>query len=319
MSDVDPNIQLNPGSGGATIASDYISNTHYQIIKIAHGDENVAYRTTRTQPIPVSIEQIELSNHTNPFLAVAGSTDGTDPVVVSISGNSTLNVDSVGINGGSTLDWVGSVAEGVSCDIRGFDENASLSNVTSVGSVGSIGSNVSVELKSIDSSTTLPTVSSVGSIESNVSVDLKSIDSSTVMNVKSAGTDTVSVADGVVLGQASADTYIGDVSVSTGPDLPDSFVVGEIHNLKDGPLSPLLGAHALKSGIRIKNIGDANGSTVVIASTTNNDGGPPDDGGYHLAPGENVFLEIINTNKIYVWANDWSTDGIDGKICWIGS
>lgn len=48
------NIELNAGSGGATLATDDLSGVHYQVVKIAVGADGVADFVSNSAPIPVS-------------------------------------------------------------------------------------------------------------------------------------------------------------------------------------------------------------------------------------------------------------------------
>lgn len=252
MSDVLDHVQLNPGTGGATIASDHVSGAHYQIVKIAHGEDGTATDVTRTVPLPVSIEQITTNTHANPYIAVAGSTNGVDPVRVNVV-SGTLSVDTVGVSGG-TLN-VGYIVDGVSADIR------------------------------------------------SIADDVK-------VGVHTLGVDTVTVTDGVILGSPVDDTYIGEVDIRN-TTLPGSLTIGQILNLNT-TMTLLLGSngtYALQSGVRVKNIGDSNDPTLYIGTAD-----ATSTGFYHLAPGENIFLEINNINLIKVKAS-----AANGKVSWIGS
>ena len=248
MSDVLDHVQLNPGSGGATIATDVVGGAHYQIVKIAHGDDGTATDVTRTVPLPVSIEQNTANDYANPYLAVAGSTNGATPVSVTVE-SGTLSVNDIVISSGD-LDTLGSIVDGVDADIR--------------------------------------------SIASDVNV-----------GVRTLGGNTVRVADDVILGSPDDNTYIGEVDIRN-TTLPSSLTIGETLNVST-TLSPLVDDYPLQSGVRVKNVGDSNDPTLYIA---NGDG----DGFYHLAPGENIFLEINNINLFKVKAS-----AAVGKVSWIGS
>ena len=248
MSDVLDHVQLNPGSGGATIATDVVDAAHYQIVKIAHGDDGTATDVTRTVPLPVSIEQNTANDYANPYLAVAGNTTGSEPVSVTVE-SGTLSVNDIVISSGD-LDTLGSIVDGVDADIR--------------------------------------------SIASDVNV-----------GVRTLGGNTVRVTDGVILGSPDDDTYIGEVDIRN-TTLPSSLTIGETLNVGT-TLSFLVADFPLQSGVRVKNVGDSNDPTLYIA---NGDG----EGFYHLAPGENIFLEINNINLFKVKAS-----AAVGKVSWIGS
>jgi len=48
------NIQLNSGSGGATLATDDVGGLHYQIVKLAHGSLDSATLVSASSPLPIS-------------------------------------------------------------------------------------------------------------------------------------------------------------------------------------------------------------------------------------------------------------------------
>ncbi len=49
------NITLDAGSGGATLATDDIGGTHYQIVKLAHGALDSATIVSTASGLPVDI------------------------------------------------------------------------------------------------------------------------------------------------------------------------------------------------------------------------------------------------------------------------
>lgn len=51
----DSEVILNPGSGGASIASDLVTGKQYQVIKIATGGSGVADEVTTASPMPVTV------------------------------------------------------------------------------------------------------------------------------------------------------------------------------------------------------------------------------------------------------------------------
>ena len=105
------NITLNLGTGGADVATEFISSVgHVQLIKLDVGDANTSTLVSTTDPLPVEIQGLGLTTGRDfDFLPVAGSTDGSTPVAVSIAG-ATLTVEEVGISGG-TLDTIHRVDE----------------------------------------------------------------------------------------------------------------------------------------------------------------------------------------------------------------
>ena len=91
---------------GATIGTDVVNSVHFQEIKINTGEDGVD--STMSDASPVIVRP---SDTYDIYYPVAGSTNGVDPVIVSVSGGITFNLS---ITGG-TLD---TLVNGVSADIR---------------------------------------------------------------------------------------------------------------------------------------------------------------------------------------------------------
>lgn len=110
----DDHIVLNPGTGGATLATDYISssNIHYQLVQPVYGSENSSKTlTTKTAAgaLPTTILMPP-----DFFVPVAGSTNGANAIVVSITGGVTLAVGNITVVGGT----FSRIADGITADIR---------------------------------------------------------------------------------------------------------------------------------------------------------------------------------------------------------
>ena len=245
------NITLNLGTGGADVATEFISGVgHVQLMKIDVGDANTSTIVSTTDPLPVEIQGLGVTTGRDfDFFPVAGSTDGSTPVAVSIAG-ATLTVEEVGVSGG-TLDTVHRVDETIH------------------------------------------------------------------MGISAGGT----ALDGVVVGSTLAGGAIG---VTAGPG--GVFVTGSIEvSSIAGPAASTFGrflvgtaataglaAHTLDAGLKIKNyiqdndLGNSGGGYLTIGTigvavaqfpvgSTN---------GFILAPGEETFLEISNTDMIQFAAAD---------------
>lgn len=109
MSITSDNFQISSSSpSGATVATDFINNNHYQIIKLNTGGDGTDSLLSHTAPVPVTHAR------SSEFFAVAGNTAGTIAVPIEICGGATLNVTSITLSGGTVDKIVG----GVSSDIR---------------------------------------------------------------------------------------------------------------------------------------------------------------------------------------------------------
>lgn len=112
------------------MATDYISTgqVHFQQIKINVGGDGVDNLMTDATPVIT-----RPTYDAGVFFAVAGSTDGTDPVIVSVSGGITLEATSVEVSGG-TIDQI---AAGVSSDIRTVAAGITMA-VTTIGQTNKV-------------------------------------------------------------------------------------------------------------------------------------------------------------------------------------
>jgi hypothetical protein len=119
-------IVLNPGTGGATLATDYVGGAHYQLNQLVYGPDNgskTMISKTASGALPTTILMPE-----NFFVPVSGSTNGASPVEVAITGGFTLSIGSVIVTGG-TLD---KITDGVTCYIAS-------AHGTTIGVVGHAG------------------------------------------------------------------------------------------------------------------------------------------------------------------------------------
>ena len=109
---------------GATIATDYVNDTHMQEVKINTGEAGADAILSNANPLKVV--------HTNaagmPFMPVAGSTDGNTPVNVYITGGASLDVSNITLLGG-TLDRI---TDGVTANIASVASGVTF-NVASTG------------------------------------------------------------------------------------------------------------------------------------------------------------------------------------------
>lgn len=56
MSDIyDDNLTINPGTGGAVVATDYYSDAHFQVVKVAFGNTGEATRVNSSTGLPVNL------------------------------------------------------------------------------------------------------------------------------------------------------------------------------------------------------------------------------------------------------------------------
>ena len=103
------NITLNLGSGGANIATDYLTSesAHAQYVKLGIGGDGSLNQITATNPLPVQTYGLNPNWTTIP---VGGGTGGQGITV-----NADISVGSVSFNAGVTID---AIVSGISADLR---------------------------------------------------------------------------------------------------------------------------------------------------------------------------------------------------------
>lgn len=187
MTDVNDHVQLNPGVGGATIATDFVDNSHFQIVKIAYGAGSTSPNDVkRDRPLPVTIQQSTSALYSDKYVAVAGSTDGTTPV--SITGGVSVSVGSVGISGGT----ITAIVDGVSSDIRSVASGVKIGvhtispDVLAVTGNVDVDNQVDVNIANVD----LPTMPFTGSSPGSASeILLGTAELKTGVRIKNLGPD----------------------------------------------------------------------------------------------------------------------------------
>ena len=103
------NITLNLGSGGANVATDYLTTEggHAQFVKLGIGGDGTLNQITSTNPLPVQLYSI---NPTLKTLPVGGGTNGEGITVFA-----DITVGEVSLATGTTLS---SIVNGISADLR---------------------------------------------------------------------------------------------------------------------------------------------------------------------------------------------------------
>jgi hypothetical protein len=148
------NVQLNPGVGGANVATDFltsfgqgtgVSGAHAQVVKLAYGGFGQATLTTEASPFPVSIFGLNPGFITLP---VGGNSQGGAIAVTGDVGVSAVNV---------TFD-------AVSADIRSIDAGVTFGVVNHGGTTLDI-SGSSVQISGV----VLPTGVTMGTSNTNTS------------------------------------------------------------------------------------------------------------------------------------------------------
>jgi len=106
---------------GATIATDYVSDAHFQEVKINTGAAGADAILSNDAPLPIAYTV----SASKPFVPVAGSTDGNSPVQVQITGGASFDVSNVNIGGGTVDKIVGGTLDYIST-VKGFVDGATV-------------------------------------------------------------------------------------------------------------------------------------------------------------------------------------------------
>ena len=175
MTTAESNITLNQGSGGPVVATDFVNpssgiSAHVQYVKIDIGAENAHDPVTTSNALPTSISSLPSTWTTLP---VGGGTNGQG---ITITG--TIQASNVGLTGasvgqllgilengitisstdgitftiGGTADGFGKITEGVSVDIRGFEDGLTVGVTFGEGGINIVDGVNGVTLSRISSS-----------------------------------------------------------------------------------------------------------------------------------------------------------------------
>lgn len=244
-------ITLNPGQGGAVVATDFVNTldmgygsgvegpAHFQVVKLSTAGPGGFALLSDAAPAPAKIVSIGNSLVSNGFIAVRGNTLGDAAVPVSISG-ATIEIGDITIIGG-TIDRV----VGASCDIR------------------SVVGGITIGVVGIDGTTAVAVTGDV-SMNGGVSADIRSLPLPTGITAFSVSVN---------------DTEVGsfaDYALSSGVKVKNYFS----------------GLEGVTPGL------EGPGGGLMCVGFTGGHFSAGCSAGFLLAPGEEVFIEIDNMNKL---------------------
>lgn len=236
----DNDLTINPGTGGANIATDWDGTRHFQVQKVAYGDSTATQRVDATHPLPITLKDssgtaigvsggalnVNLSTSGSMNVNLATVTNGTAVPVYGVSGGTAIAITagnfhirglSAGSSGGTgPLDSVSVQGvsgafpipvSGISFSIRGLT-SGSFTGITPGDAVSvqgmSGGYAVSVLVRGLSGATTMNPIGASGS--------------KLLVNVEG----TVNV--GNTLGVTAGDFDIRDLSMGTpASGLPSTF------------------------------------------------------------------------------------------------
>jgi len=287
------NLVINVSSGAtASISTNEIAGSHFQIFKLAYGNTSSASLVTPSAPLPVSLSTgvtANIVNFTNPVIVVGNSAgdavfvQGTVAVsgvtgMVSITGGipRTFNRDSITIYGagGSTfirsaLVTVGNTAIGVSGDALRVSLQDAVLNVTvdPTIAVQNTGATATLRVSGLTYATPIP-VSVSGTAAIN---DTALLNGMTAIYSKVSDVYTALAAFGLVRPSG------GTAGVRS---VPSSITM-------------IASGFTCAAGVNLKS-SSTNTDIIYIGTSTT-----ASLSGYELDPGEQLFLDVGNLNTVY--------------------
>lgn len=290
------NLNINIASGNtATIATNQIgTGAHYQIFKVAYGNTSSATLVSSTNPFPVILSAgvtANIVNFTTPVIVVGNSAGDA----VSVQG--TVNVRGVT---GQPLAITGGIARSYTRDsiaVYGYSGNSFI-QATLVGSGGAaIGVSGGALRVSVADITVTASINPVIYVENYGATGMLRIQGYTYGTpVPTTVTGTAYIYDTNITNGLTA-MYNQLVSLNTnlgtlGINRPTGFTAGRFSvTTSVGQFA----GYTTISGVHIK-ASAVNTDLVYI----NSDGAATI--GYELDPGETIFFDIQNLNKIYIRA-----------------
>ena len=302
-SDNNENIIIETSGLTAAVATDVAQfagiTAHYQIFKLAYGITGVATLASPSNPLPVSFGSglTATISGFNGLVTVQG-TGGGYPLPVSgtiIATGSTASPVYVKTYTGSQIEVTGGRLYTTADSISAYGPSgATFLYVKLVGatgwSIGTSGDAIKVAITGATFEATIPSTVSVAGISGATAVAV------TVGN-------TVGISNSEITNGITA-IYTQVVGLRT--DLT-ALGVGRATNFKTGRVSPTSASvlqmdssgYTCYSGINLKAL-STNTDFIYVGNTSGLIGSSF---GYALDPGENVFLDIQNTNKIFAISN----------------
>jgi hypothetical protein len=301
--DNNENIIIETSGLTAAIATDVAQfagiTAHYQIFKLAYGITGVATLASSTNPLPVTVSGGLTANIAgfNGLVTVQG-TGGGYPLPVSgtiIATGSTASPVYVKTFTGSQIEVTGGRIYTTADSISSYGPSgATFFNVKLVGSTGwLIGTNGDALKVSITGATfeaTIPATVTVAGISGATAVAV------TVGNT--VGISNTDITNGITAIYGQVVGLRTDLT-ALGVGRPSSFKTGRVSPSSAAVSQMDISGFTCLNGINIKAL-STNTDFIYVGNTSGLVGSSY---GYALDPGENVFLDIQNTNTVYAISN----------------
>ena len=291
------NLIINIAGGNtANIATNDVAGAQYQVFKMAYGNTGSATMVTSSTPFPVTLSSgvtANIVNFTNPVIVVGNSAG--DAVFV----QGTVSIQGVS---GAPLAVTGGIPRSYTKDsiaVYGYNGNPYI-QATLVGSggaaIGMSGSAIRVSVQDITVTASINPVIYVENYGSTSAIRIQGNSGGYPVVAGVSGTVTINdtnITNGLtgIYGQL---VTLNNNFISYGVGRPVNFVAGRMTSTT-GVTSLYPTGYTTGNGIQMK-ASALNTDLIYI----NSDGVASI--GYELDPGESVFLDITNLNKIYVRA-----------------
>lgn len=302
-SDNNENIIIETAGLTAAIATDVGQfagiTAHYQIFKIAYGATGVATLASSSNPLPVSVGgglTATISGFSG--LVTVQGTGGGYPLPVSgtiIATGSTASPVFVKTHTGSQIEITGGRLYTTSDSISSYGPSGATSFfVKLVGStgwnIGTVGDALKVNIAGATFEATIPST-----------VMVSGISGATAVNVTVGNTVWINNTD-VTNGITAIYTQVVGLRTdmqALGVGRPTSFKTGRVAPTSAAVSQMDSSGFTCLSGINLRAL-STNTDFIYVGNTSGLIGSSF---GYALDPGENVFLDIQNTNKVYAISN----------------
>lgn len=299
-----PNLPINTAGGyTASIATNVVSSSHYQVFKLAYGNTSTASIVSSTNPFPVTLSSgvtANIVNFTNPVTVVGNSAGG--PVTV----QGTVNITGVS---GSPIAITGGIPLSYNTDsvkVYGFNGNTFIPAYLVGPSGTALGVSGSALRVSVQDITITASINPVIYIQNYGSTSAIRIEGNTGGNpVAVSVSGTAGINDTNILNGMTA--IYGQV-VGLRSDM-GGFAVTRPSSFKNGRTTATVSAGQLDAtgfsaskGVNLKAL-STNTDFVYIGNTSAFTGSSV---GFAMDPGDSIFLDISNTNKIWIQSNSGS-------------
>lgn len=291
------NITVNIASGlTASLATNEVGGSHFQVFKMAYGNTASSTVVSSTTPLPVVLSAgvtANIVNFTTPIIVQGNSAGGPVTVqgTVSILG---VSGAPIAITGGIPLSYTNS-----SIKVYGYDGNPFIrSALVTVGNtaIGVSGDALKVYIQDINITASINPVIYVQNYGSTSALRVEGLSGGVSQNVTVTGTAGINDTN-ILTGMTAIYglmTTLNAALIAAGAARPAVFTAGRV-SATTGVTYLLASGYTSGSGVNLK-ASSANTDLIYI----NSDGVASI--GYELDPGQNVFLDVINLNKIYIRA-----------------